>query len=267
MTLASSSSTARRGTLPLTPHIMLDPPLPPARRDGPAAPGTGLFDADVGTVWKSAHAMPDGGDALLTMRCFSIEGLQLRLAQLLLGQEGLLRPEAVRFLAGGLDQAYVDAVSYRRLAAAAPRVIGDPDKHPLYVDLLAQRLVIDTSRCFVPGQARITGETVHGVVALLESPQFRAVTMHHRCALGPEASEAEVALAARALLDAARRVARQVLQEPDFALSGTAEQLARDVGPKLVARALFTGAVSATSAVAAAFAARWKTGALPLPKD
>jgi len=34
-----------------------------------------------------------------------------------------------------------------------------------------------------------------------------------------------------------------------------------------VARALFTGAVSATSAVAAAFAARWKTGALPLPKD
>ena len=75
------------------------------------------------------------------------------------------------------------------------------------------------------------------------------------------------ALATRALLEAARRVARHVLNEPGLELGETAEPLAREVGPRLVARALFTGAEGDTGAVAAAFAARWKTGARPLLKD
>ena len=111
MTLASPS-TALRGAAAtaahatLTPHLMLDPPLPRRGRDD-AAQG-GLFDVDVGTVWKTARAA-EGGDTLLTVRCFSVEGLQLRLAQLVNGHAGMLSPSLAMFLRGGLDQAYVDA--------------------------------------------------------------------------------------------------------------------------------------------------------------
>ena len=269
MTLASPTP-AVRGTLAqaalalLTPHLMLDPPLPRRGRDDSA--NGGLFDIDVGMVWKTARAA-EGGDRLLTVRCFSIEGMQLRLAQLVSGHAGVLSPSLAMFLRGGLDQASVDALAYRRLVEAAPRVLGALGAHPLHMDTLSQRLVVDTSRCFAAKTARLTAEAIAGLVALAESAQFLTVVKRLRCALGAAASDAEVALATRALLDAARRVARLVLNEPGLEVGGTAEQLAREVGPRLVARALFTGAEGDTSAVAAAFAARWKTSALPLRKD
>ena len=260
--LRGAAATAAHATL--TPHLMLDPPLPRRGRDDTAQGG--LFDVDVGTVWKTARAA-EGGDTLLTVRCFSVEGLQLRLAQLVNGHAGVLSPSLAMFLRGGLDQAYVDALAYRRLVDAAPRVLGDLGAHPLHVDTLSRRLVVDTSRCFVAKTARLTAEAIAGLAALSESPQCLTVVKRLRCALGATASEAEVALATRALLEAARRVARHVLNEPGLELGETAEPLAREVGPRLVARALFTGAEGDTGAVAAAFAARWKTGAPPLPKD
>ena len=268
MTLASSS-TALRGTAaaaahtPLTPHLMLDPPLPRRGRDDSAQGG--LFDVDVGTVWKTARAA-EGGDTLLTVRCFSIEGLQLRLAQLVNGHGGVLSPSLATLLRGGLDQAYVDALAYRRLVDAAPRVLGDLGAHPLHVDTLSRRLVVDTSRCFVARTARLTAEAIVGLAAFSESPQFLTVVKRLRCALGATASEAEVALATRALLEAARRVARHVLNEPGLELGELGQGEVREVGPRRVARALSPGARGHTGAVAAAFAARWKTGAA-LPKD
>ena len=196
MTLASPS-TALRGAAAtaahatLTPHLMLDPPLPRRGRDD-AAQG-GLFDVDVGTVWKTARAA-EGGDTLLTVRCFSVEGLQLRLAQLVNGHAGVLSPSLAMFLRGGLDQAYVDALAYRRLVDAAPRVLGDLGAHPLHVDTLSRRLVVDTSRVRIDGEGTIDlANEKYALVLKSKSKQFSIFALRGPIVIGGSLRDPTVA--------------------------------------------------------------------------
>jgi hypothetical protein len=62
-------------------------------------------------------------------------------------------------------------------------------------------------------------------------------------------------------------VTRYVLKEPALQLTPPAEQLARDVSARVVARALLTGSAGEMQATVAAFAARWKQGLQATSRD
>lgn len=248
-----------RGALLLKPHTMLHPPV--ARgEEGLPTESVRELNVGMGTIWKSASGVLDCSDSLLTMRYFSIQALQLRLGQLMQGRGVLHGPDINLFLKGRFDHVYVDTADYRRLAGAATQVLGDPLGQPLYFDVDGQRLVIDTSRCFLAHSSQATPAAVRGVVVMTESPRFREFAERNRCGLGADASGAQVLLAGNTLQDCARCVTRYVLKEPALQLTPAAERLARDVGARVVARALLAGSAGEMQATVAAFAARWKQG-------
>lgn len=256
---APATRFVERGALLLKPHTMLHPPI--ARGDdGLFSESVPELNAGMGTIWKPANGVLDGSDSLLTMRYFSIQALQLRLGQLMQGRGVLYSPEINLFLEGRFDHVYVDAATYRRLAEGATQALGDPQALPLYFDVREQRLVIDTSRCFSAESSHATPAAVRGVVVMTESPRFKDFVDRNRCGLGAEASNAQVTLAGNTLQDSARCVTRYVLKEPALQLTPPAEQLARDVGARVVARALLTGSAGEMQATVAVFAARWKKG-------
>lgn len=265
---ASQASTARlaeRGALLLKPHTLL---YPPVIRGEDAAPTDSLkeLNAGMGTIWKPANGVLDGSDTLLTMRYFSIQALQLRLGQLMQGRGVLYSAEIDLFLKGRFDHAYVDAATYRRLAGGTTQVLGDPVAQPVFFDLHGQRLVIDASRCFNADSSQAAPAAVQGIVVMTESPRFKDFVARHRCALGAAVSDAQLALASSTLQESARCVARYILREPGLELPPVAEQLARDVGARVVARALLTGSAGETQATVAAFAAQWAQGLQPTPQ-
>lgn len=256
---AAAQSNAERGALLLRPHDLLYPPV--ARGDeGLPGEGPSELNAGMGTIWKPVDDAHDGNDSLLTLRYFSMQALQLRLGQLMQGPGVPLSHGVNLFLKGRFDQVYVDAPAYRRLAGGTSDVLGDPRSQALFFDVPGQRLVIDTSRCFVAGSSVATPAAVCGVVAMAESPRFGAFVDRHRCGLGPEASDAQIVLAGNTLRDSARCVTRHVLKEPSLQLSAPAERLVREVGARVVARALLTGSTGEMQATVAAFAAWWKQG-------
>lgn len=256
---AAAHLNAGHGALLLKPHALLYPPI--VRSDnGVAADSLREFNAGMGTLWRPADDGVPGGDSLLTMRYFGMQSLQLRLEQLMQGPGTPYSPAVDLFLKGRFDQVYVDAAAYRRLAAAVSEVLGDPHAQPLFFDLSGQRLVVDMSRCFVAQASLPTAEAVRGMVAMTESPRFQAWIERHRCGLGPDVSNAQATLAGNTLQDTARCLTRHVLKEPSLQLTPPAERLARDVGARIVARALLTGSAGETQATVAAFAAWWKQG-------
>jgi hypothetical protein len=249
---AAAHSNAGRGAFQLRPHDLLYPPI--ARgADGVALDG-------MGTLWRPADDGPADDDSLLTRRYFGMQSLQLRLEQLMQGP-GVLHSHGVTlFLKGRFDHVYVDTGGYHQLAHCAGDVLGDPRGLPLFFDVTGQRLVIDTSRCFLAQSALPTAAAVQGMVALAESPQFTEFLNRSRCGTVAQATDAQVALACNTLRDSACCVARHLLKEPGLQLTPLATRLARDVGARLVARALFTGAATEMQATVAAFAALWKHG-------
>lgn len=246
----AAHSNAGRAAFQLRPHDLLYPPI---ARGASGAPS----DA-TGILWRPVDDGSADSDSLLTRRYFGMQSLQLRLEQLMQGP-GVLHGHGVNlFLKGRFDHVYVDTDAYQQLAQVASQVLGDPQGLPLFFDVAGQRLVIDTSRCFVAQSALPTAAAVQGVVALAESPQFMEFVDRSRCGTVAQATDAQVALAGNALRDSARCVARHLLKEPGLHLTPLAERLARDVGARLVARALFTGSASEMQATVAAFAAWWK---------
>ena len=172
---------------------------------------------------------------------------------------GLLHsPEINLFLKGRFDHVYVDTARYRRIAQSCGQVLGDPHEHPLYFDVALQRLVIDMSRCFIADSSQAAPAAVRGMVAMTESPRFKQWVDRLRCGLGAEASNEQVVLAGNILHESARCVTRYVLKEPALQLTPPAQQLTRDVGARVVARALLAGAAGEIQATVKAFAARWK---------
>ncbi|WP_140634981.1 hypothetical protein [Methylibium rhizosphaerae] len=256
----------QRGALLLKPHTMLYPPVARAAEDM-SADSVRELNAGMGTIWKPAASVLDGSDSLLSMRYFSIQALQLRLGQLMQGRGVLHGPEINLFLKGRFDHVYVDTANYRRIAESATQVLGDPRGQPLYFDVPGQRLVIDMSRCFIADSSQATPAAVRGVVVMTESPRFKEFIDRHRCGLGADASNAQVVLAGNTLQDSARCVTRYVLKEPALQLTPPAEQLARDVSARVVARALLSGSAGEMQATVAAFAARWKQGLQATSKD
>lgn len=256
----------QRGALLLKPHTMLSPPV--ARGgEGVSTDSVPDLNAGMGTIWRPADGLHEGSDSLLTMRYFSIQALQLRLGQLMQGRGVLHSPEINLFLKGRFDHVYVDTAKYRRIAEGCTHVLGDPLGQPLYFDVPAQRLVIDMSRCFIADSSQATPAAVRGVVVMTESPRFKEFIDRHRCGLGADASNAQVVLAGNTLQDSARCVTRYVLKEPALQLTPPAEQLARDVSARVVARALLTGSAGEMQATVAAFAARWKQGLQAASQD
>lgn len=256
---AAAHLNAGHGALLLKPHALLYPPVVRGS-NGVAAESLREFNAGMGTLWRPVDDVVPGSDSLLTMRYFGMQSLQLRLEQLMQGPGTPYSPAVDLFLRGRFDHVYVDAAGYRRLAAAAGEVLGDPHAQPLFFDLPGQRLVVDMSRCFVAHASLPTADAVRGLVAMTESPRFQASLDRSRCGIGPDASAAQVALAGHTLREAARCVTRHVLKEPLLQLSAPAERLAREVGTRVVARALLTGAAGEIEATVAAFAAWWKQG-------
>jgi hypothetical protein len=249
----------QRGALLLKPHTMLDPPV--ARGwDSAAADSVPELNAGMGTIWRPDDGLHEGNDSLLTMRYFSIQSLQLRLGQLMQGRGILYSPDINLFLKGRFDHVYVDTAKYRHIAEGATHVLGDPRSQPLYFDVRDQRLVIDMSRCFIADSSQASPAAVLGVVLMTESPRFKEFVDRHRCGLAADASNAHVVLARNTLQDSARCVTRYVLKEPALQLTPPAEHLTRDVGARVVARALLTGSAGEMQATVAAFAARWKQG-------
>jgi len=250
--LAAAHSNVGRAAFQLRPHDLLYPPI--ARgADGVALDG-------MGTLWRPVDDGLADSDPLLTRRYFGMQSLQLRLEQLMQGP-GVLHSHGVNlFLKGRFDHVYVDTPAYLLLAQGASQVLGDPQGLPLFFDVTGQRLVIDTSRCFVAQSALPTAAAVQGVVALAESPQFMEFVDRCRCGTVAQATDAQVVLAGNTLRESARCVARHLLKEPTLQLTPLAARLARDVGARLVARALFTGSAGEMQATVAAFAAWWKQG-------
>ncbi|HEY9106294.1 MAG TPA: hypothetical protein VIN58_06425, partial [Roseateles sp.] len=121
---------------------------PPIARDADGVALDGM-----GTLWRSVDDGLADGDPLLTRRYFGMQSLQLRLEQLMQGP-GVLHSHGVNlFLKGRFDHVYVDTDAYLQLAQCANEVLGDPQGLPLFFDVSGQRLVIDTSRCFVAQSA------------------------------------------------------------------------------------------------------------------
>jgi hypothetical protein len=256
---AAAHPNAERGALLLRPHTLLYPPIARGDESMPDELVREL-NAGMGTIWKPAADVFDGSDSLLTLRYFSMQSLQLRLGQLMQGPGVPYSPGVNLFLKGRFDYVYVDTAGYRRLAVCATDVLGDPRGQPLFFDVAGQRFVIDMSRCFVADSSLVTPAAVCGVVLMTESPRFKAFVDRCRCGLGPEVSDAQAALAGNTLRDAARCLTRNVLKEPSLQLTPPAERLAREVGARVVARALLTGSTGEMQATIAAFAAWWKQG-------
>jgi len=243
----------------LTRHPLLYPPV--AAADG-VLPTDSLnaLNAGMGTVWKPASGSLNSEDTLLTTRYLAVQALQFRLEQLLQGRGVLYSPEVDLFLSGRFDHAYVDAGTYRRLAADAAGVLGEPAALPVFFDLRDERLVVDTSRFFDTGTARPTSAAYHGVVVMTESPRFMVYLEQQSTLIGVDLLESQISLARKTLQAEARCVARYVLTEPGLELTRQAEQLARYVGAKVVVRALLTGSANETQATVSAFEALWRQG-------
>lgn len=245
----------RAGPL-LTRHSLLYPPVDPAAGMLP----TGNLSAGLGTIWKPASGTLSSEDTLLTTRYFAVQTLQFRIEQLLQGRGVLYSPEVDLFLSGRFDHVYVDASTYRKLAADAAEVLGEPAELPVFFDLRGDRLVVDTSRFFDTGTARPTSAAFSGVVVMTESPRFVACLEQQPALIGPDLLESQVSLARQTLQAEARCVARYVLTEPGLELTKPAEHLARHVGAKVVVRALLTGSVNETQATVSAFGDLWRQG-------
>jgi len=229
----------RQGELPpLMRHALFDPP-----RSGPHDPGEVK-------VWRPACEAPEGGDTLLTLRYLALQTIQVRLDMLFGGRHHLANPVLNAFVAGRFDHVYVDAASFARFAALAPQVRGTPDSLPAFLDLAAGRLVVDVSRFFEPGRARITSAGRAAVIAVAESPRLaRSIAQ-----VVPTGDGAAV----HPLLEASRQIARYVIAEVTPELSPLARDLAQRAGAMVVIRALLSGWRADVHAVMAAFEPRWK---------
>lgn len=249
----------RAGPL-LTRHSLLDPPV--AMADGALpADARNAFNAGTGTVWKPASGALNSEDTLLTTRYLAVHALQFRIEQLLQGRGVLFSPEVDLLLHGRFDHAYVDAGTYRRLAAdATTGVLGEPEALPVFFDLRGERLVVDTTRFFDPGTARPTSAAFCGLVVMTQSPRFMAYLEQRPALIGSDLLESELSQARQTLQGEARCVARYALTEPGLELTKPAEQLARCVGAKVVVRALLTGSVNETRATVTAFGDLWRQG-------
>lgn len=251
-----------RSSLLLKPHTILYPPVP--RGSGRMAEDIPHeLKTDVDTVWKPSQGMPDCSDALLTLRYFSMQSLQLRLGQLMQGRSMLLSPEINLFLKGRFDHVYVATATYHRLAADAGQVLGDPRRKPIYFDVPSQRLVIDASRSFVATSSHVTAGAIQGLIALAESPILKGYVERLWIALEPECKPGMVRLAVRVLQDTARSITRHVLREPNHQLTKSAQRLVEEVGARRIAQALLTSSADETRATVEAFAAWWRQACRP----
>jgi len=243
----------------LGPLAMLEPRV---MRPGPAEPPNDAVpyaaaQASAGMVWKSLCAGAADADRLLNLRHFAVLGLQTKLRRLVQEDAGTSTLALRLFLSGQTDHAYVDRDTYQRMALAAFDVLGVPDEFPVFIDVRRECLVVDTARFFEADSARVTAPAVHGVAVLCESPRFLACLQEQPLPLDliPTAQQA----ACRLLLQATGRcVVRRVLEEPRLQVPQLAQQLAEQAGTGVVVRALLTGAVADTQAIASAFADLWQ---------
>lgn len=253
-----------RTSLLLKPHTILYPPVP--RGSGRVTEDIAHeLNTELDTVWKPMHGMLDCSDSLLTLRYFSMQSLQLRLAQLMQGRSLLLSPEINLFLKGRFDHVYVTTTSYRRFAGGIGQVLGDPKNQPLFFDVPGRRLVVDVSRSFAAKSSQVTAGAVQGMIALAESPSLKGHVERLWVSLEPACSHDLVALAARALQETARCITRHVLREPDLRLTRLEQRLAEDVGSRRIAHALLTSAAEETHATVEAFAALWRPSLCATP--
>ena len=229
---------AQPGDLPLLMrHSLLDPPR------------NGNRDASEVSVWRPARETLDGGDTLLTMRYLAVQTMQMRLDLLFGGIRNLANPVLNAFVSGWLDQVYLDAESFAQFAARAAQVRGMPGL-PAFVDVPADRLVVDVSGFFEPGRSRVTPAGRAAIVAVTESPRLARCIGQYL----PPADGEQV----HPLLEAARDIARYVVADVAQTLSQPARDLAQRAGAKLVIRALLAGWRADVHAVMTAFEPRWK---------